>query len=392
MKAEAAVPGADPIPEVDRTPGTLPAAAAGKDGAARASASPPGPVSALGRALRKVSRAAPYLLGAYALNLALAAILGAIVFDAVQTSLGSSLAGARMRAGWDQRWYEAFAVQTQGVASTFRPSISGPGGVLDALDSFGDGFASLRGRGLGNGVLGLMAGYMIAWAFLSAALLGTFAERPAGAGFLARGGRWFPRLLPITIGGLVFYALVLGPLRLWLDATLEDALHEVIDERVRLAWLVVEYAGLWLLVAFGNLVLDYAKIFRVLAADDGARLPSVRALGTAGRLLARRPFAIIGLYALTALCGLAAVLAYVAVAPGAAGGGSWPAIAAVLLLGQLFVLSRIVLRALFLAGEVVMAGGSLAAFRRAESALSPPSHGTEVEQRAIEPAAIAAAG
>jgi hypothetical protein len=317
----------------------------------------PGVGSALGQAFGMVRRAGGAILGAYLLNLALSAILAATVYGAVQASLGSSLAGARMRAGWDQRWYESFAVQAQGAAATFRPSISGPGGVLDALDAFGDGFAALRAHGPASGVLVVMAAYLAAWSFLSAAFLGTFASRPAAAGFLQRGAVWFPRLLPITLVGLAFYAIVLGPVRGAIDGGLASALHDVSDARLHLAWTAAAYGLLWLVVALGNLVLDYAKAFRVRQEETRARWALARALRGAAGLVLRRPVAIVGLYAATALCGLAALVLYAALAPGAEG-GSWAVIASSALLGQLFVLSRIALRGLFLAGATVMASAA----------------------------------
>lgn len=306
------------------------------------------------------ARALRPALIAYALNLALAVVLGAIVYDALQSSLGSSLAGERLRTGWDAQWYDGFSAQAQGTASTFRPSVSGPGAVLDALDGFVDGFAALLVRGAGTGVLLAAVLYVLAWSFFTGAFAGTFAARPSGAGFLARGARWFPRLLPLSLGGLVFYVVLLGPVRGAMERALDARLHDVIDERVRLAWVLAAHLGLWTVVALGNLVLDYAKVLLVLRGDDVRRPRALFALGSAVRLVARDPLPTVGLYAATSLVGLAVLLAYLAVVPGS-GTGSAAAIAGTFLLGQLFVLSRVLVRCLFLAGEVAMVAGLTAA-------------------------------
>ena len=318
---------------------------------------PPGVFRALGGAFALVRRSARYVLLAYALNLVLALLLGAVVFDAVRTSLGSSLAGSRMRAGWDARWYEGFSTQAQGVASTFRPGVAGPGGLFEGLDAFLDGFSSMIARGAGTGILLVAVVYLLSWSFLGAAFLGTFAERPDGAGFLARGTRWFPRILPLTLLGFVFYAALLGPVRGALADRLEGALHEVSDERVRLLWTAAAYGALWTLILLGNLVLDYAKALLVLRDEAGRVGPPWRALGAAGRLIVTRPLTTIGLYAATGVLGLLAMAVYAAVVP-IAGDASGLAVAGTFLLGQILVAGRVALRALFLAGEVVVAGSA----------------------------------
>jgi hypothetical protein len=328
----------------------------------------PGLTATLSQAAAMTARALRPALIAYALNLALAVVLGAIVYDALQGSLGSSLAGERVRSGWDAQWYDGFSAQAQGTASTFRPSVSGPGAVLDALDGFVDGFASLLARGTGTGVLLAAVLYLLAWSFFTGAFVGTFARRPSTAGFLSRGARWFPRLLPLSFGGLVFYFVLLGPVRGGMERALDARLHDVIDERVRLLWVLGAHLGLWILVALGNLVLDYAKVLLVLRGDGLRRPRALFALGSALRLVAANPLPAIGLYAATALVGLAVLLAYLLLVPGSAT-GSAAAIAGTFLLGQLFVLSRVLVRCLFLAGEVLMAEALTAA---ADDGLAPP--------------------
>jgi hypothetical protein len=330
----------------------------------------PGVAATLGQALALTARVLRPALLAYALNLALALLLGAIVYDAIQTSLGSSLVGEHVRAGWDAQWYDGFSAQAQGTAATFRPSVAGPGAVLDALDGFLDGFAALLARGAGTGVLAAAALYMLAWTFLGAAFIGTFAVRPSGAGFLARGARWFPRLLPLSLAGLVFYFVLLGPVRVAMEGALEARLHDVIDERVRLVWLLLAHAGLWAVVALGSVVVDYAKVLVVLHGDEARRPRALFALGAALRLVGGRPAATLGLYAATSMAGLGLLVGYLAVVPGSAT-RSAAAIAATFLLGQLFVLSRVLLRCVFLAGEVVMASGLLAAAHDAPARGTP---------------------
>ncbi|HEV7503244.1 MAG TPA: hypothetical protein VGQ33_24665, partial [Vicinamibacteria bacterium] len=120
------------------------------------------------------------------------------------------------------------------------------------------------------------------------------------------------------------------------------------------------YSCLWLVVGLGNLVLDYAKVLCVLGDDDSRpRRPRfVFAVARALGLVARHPAATIGLYAATAVGGVLLLAGYVAVVPGS-GTASGAAVAGTFALGQLFVLSRVLLRATFVAGEVLTASALL---------------------------------
>ncbi len=218
---------------------------------------------ALRGGFRGVVAARAWVFLAYGWNLALAACLAAVLYESIRASLGSSLAGDRMRAGWDSLWYYGFSARASGVAATFKPSVVGVGAVLDGLDAFLDGFLSLFTGGVGSGVLPIAALYLLSWTFLGGGFLGTFLKTCAPEGFLARAGRHFPRLVAVSLAGLAAYFVILGPLRDRLDAVREGVVHDVIDERVRFAWTLAEYLLLWALVLAVNVVLDYAKVFVV---------------------------------------------------------------------------------------------------------------------------------
>ena len=309
--------------------------------------------AALRQGAARVYGAKRYLALAYAWNLILAASLGSVLYGALQASLGSSLAGERMRDGWDSLWYYSFSAQASGVAATFRPSITGIGAVLDALDAFLDGFTALLFGGLGSGVLPLTVVYVVSWTFLGAGFIATFVGQERGVGFLARAARWFPKLFVVTLVGLVFYGVLLGPVRGRLDGFVGEALHDTFDERLRFAWTVAEYLVLWMAIWLGSLVLDYTKVVvvrRGVSTEWGA-IPA--ALVLASRILAGHPLKTGGLFLSTGLLWIAILLLYWAVVPGTAD-SSPLAIAITFLLGQLYVFARIGLRCLFQASEVVM--------------------------------------
>jgi hypothetical protein len=291
-----------------------------------------------------------YVLLAYGLNLALALGLAAVVHDALSRSLGASLAAGRMRASWDSLWYASYATQASGPAATLRPSVSGIGAVLDALDAFLDGFASVLPTAAGTGLLPAAIVYLLAWTFLGGGFLATFTRREPGDGFLAGAARFFPRLLVLAALGLAGYAALLGPLRGALEDGVAARLHDVFDERVRFAWTLAVYAAVWVLVLLLNLVLDYARV-QVVRADDPRWLRApFAALAGAVRLVGRHPLKTGALYLGTGLLWLLWLGLYAAVVPGART-ASAAAILGGFLLGQVYVAGRVALRCVFYASE-----------------------------------------
>jgi hypothetical protein len=305
----------------------------------------------------RVARLWRYLLLAQAWNFALALCLAVFVHDAIRSSLGSSLAGDRMAASFDPFWYGSFSTRAEGVAATFRPSVSGAGAVLDALDTFLDGFASVFHGGLEANLWPVLLLYLLSWTFLSGGFLSAFVSPDRDTSFFARAAGLFPPLLIVSFGGLCGYAVILGPIRARADAFVSARLRDVIDERVQFGWTLGEYAGLWASLLLLNLTLDYTKIFIARLPARGAALSAAfHAVGQAGRFVVGHPLSAISLYGLTGLLGLFGLAIYVAVVPGA-GHGSATAILGTFLLGQASVAGRLALRCLFFAGEARLVAG-----------------------------------
>ena len=305
-------------------------------------------------ALVAVTRGWRHVLGAYVWNLVLAACLGALVYGALAGSFGTSLAGERMRSGFDPFWYNSYAAQATGVAATFRPSVNGMGAVLDAADLFLDGFLFLL-FGPSTGIVPLALVYLISWSFLSGGFIATFAGTAPPGGFLASACRHFPSILIVTAVGVVFFGIVLGPVRFWLDESIAGALRETIDERVRFAWVLAEFAALWLIIWAGKLVTDYAKVAVVLRGGGGRIGAAMSGLWRGLRLVARHPLRTGGIYFCTGVLWLGTLVVYVAIAPGT-GVSSAAAILGMFVLGQVYVLSRVYMRATFYAGATLMYG------------------------------------
>ena len=310
--------------------------------------------AALREGAGQVARAWRPLLASYAWNVALALPLALFVHDTVRASLGSSLAGDRMKSNWDSLWYASFSTQTQGVASTFRPSVSGAGAVLDALDTFLDGFRGLLNGGLESALWPVLVTYWLSWSFLSGGFVSLFVDPDSRVGFMTRAARMFPRVFAISVVGLLGYALVFGWLRGATDAYLAAQLRDVSDERVHFAWTLAQYAALWMIVLAINIAADYAKVFAARAAA-GPWSPRILwdSLSRSARFLGRHAVPVTTLYLGTGLVGVVTMGLYLSIVPGALDSTA-PAMVGTFLLGQVYVVSRIALRCLFYAGEACL--------------------------------------
>ena len=94
---------------------------------------------------------------------------------------------------------------------------------------------------------------------------------------------------------------------------------------------------------------DYARVAIVVGERRSAFLAALAGLG----FVMRRPIATYGLLALFALAGLVLLMVRQLVVPGL-GESSWLGIAAVALLGQAFLVARLILRLGLLAGELTL--------------------------------------
>jgi hypothetical protein len=315
----------------------------------------PGPVrAAFGAGLRDVNRNRRYLLLVYGCALALAMPLALVLMSAIAGSLGTTLAGERMRAGFDSLWFNSFSAQATGVAATFHPSVVGIGAVLDALDSFLAGFESLVSGGAASGVLPVALLYMVLWSFFTGGFLARFAAPGREAPFLRDAVQWFPRMLAVTCLSAVFYLLMLGYVRSWVDIAVYSLSRESIDERVHFAWTAAAYLLLWTIVWCANLVFDYTKVL-VVRGTAGVLWSPLHAMVIAIRFIGRHPLRTTGLYLLSGALWIAVLLLYWTLAPGA-GTASVGAIVGAFLLGQLFILSRIWIRCVFYAAETALCG------------------------------------
>jgi len=303
---------------------------------------------AFGGGLRRVHGAKRYLFLVYAINLVIALALGAVLANAIRTSLGSSLAADNLRRGFDGLWFQGFSAHARGLSSTFDPSVVGIGAVFNGLDSFLRG--DLFGGYVGIVAVGLL--YLLMWTFFSAGFISVYRQESGERSFWAEGARFFPRFLILAIlAGILYYVIFHFVFR-WLSSGVDALTRNVVDERIAFAYTLIKYLIVWLLVYAVNLTFDYGKILTVVRDHGNALTAPLKALGFVLGNLGRTA----GLYVSVGLVWIVLMFVYWLIAPGA-GQASALAIFGAFLLGQLYIVSRIWTRCLFYGSQTALYEG-----------------------------------
>jgi hypothetical protein len=283
----------------------------------------------------------------WAVNLLFALPAAFLVGEALRESIGASQVHEALRGGFDMGWYGEYRAEAEGIAASFRPTLSGPGGVLDNLEAWLDGRLFTRYPA----VVALGLGYVLLWGFLTGGVLDRLA-RPADdhsvQRFLERGGRYLLRFVRLTLLSAGPYWLVYRFHR-WGYDLVEELTRDVTAERTVLLWTVAVTAATAGLLGLVHVAFAYAKIATVVEERRSAFLAAVTGLG----FVISHPLRTLGLYlAFGALSGALSVL-WILVAPGA-GQSTVAAIAVALVVGQLFLVLRLYVRLSLLAGQAAL--------------------------------------
>ena len=308
-------------------------------------------VSAWRDGLIRVARAPALIVGVFALTFAAALPLAIVLRSTIAAHLGRSLMADSAADGVNLDWWQEFASQASGLATTFSPAVIGFAATLDNLSGIADAQPETLSVTLA------LAVYLIVWTFISAGILDRYArQRPTRSfGFFGAAGAFFGRCLRLAIvAGLVYWALF-ASVHTWL---LEDVYRwltrDTAVERTVFLWRVALYAVFGVCLIAVNIVFDYARI-RLVVED---RHSVFGALRSAMAFIGRYPGSVISLYALNTAAFLLLLAAWALVAPGAgaAGGTMWLAFA----VAQCYVLARVVLKLQFIASQTSLFQASLA--------------------------------
>jgi hypothetical protein len=300
---------------------------------------------------KRVLHAPAIVFGVLAMTILLALPLALTLRGVLQAHLGRSATAQAVADGVDYDWWQEFASQASGLGATFTPSIIGFAAPLDNIGSVLDGLPEILP------ITAALAAYLAGWAFVSGGVIDRYARqrKTRAHGFFAAGGVFFFRFLRLAcVAGLVYWFLF-AHLHDWLFGDwYPDLTRDMDTERRAFAVRAAFYTVFGALLILANIVFDYAKI-RIVVEDRRSVLGGLTA---ALRLLARRPGATFGLYALNALSFGVLLVVWRVIAPGVTGSGigMWIAAGA----GQLYVLARLLLKLQFIASQTALFQASLA--------------------------------
>lgn len=301
--------------------------------------------------LRRVRTAPMVLAGMFALTLFVSLPLSYALRGMIAAHLGSSLAAETAASGTNYDWWLEFSAQASGLGTTFVPSITGFGAVLDNLGGL------LDHTGVATTIAGVTAAWLVLWSFLAGGIVDRFARarRTRAHGFFAACGIHFWRLLRLGIVAVLVYGFLFRYVHSWIFARGYVWLtHDFTVERTAFVIRAFGYVIFGALLIACNIVFDYARV-RIVVEDRRSALGAILA---GARFVRRHAGRVAALYALNAAAFLLLIAIYALVAPGAprAGVSMW----LVFGLGELYILARHYLKLLFYASETVFFQGALA--------------------------------
>ena len=321
--------------------------------------------------IRRVNGAPMVVAGMFAVTLFVSLPLSYALRGMIAAHLGSSLAADQAAAGTNYDWWQEFSAQASGLGTTFVPSITGFGAVLDNLSGF------LDHTPLAATIAGVTAAWLVLWSFLAGGIIDRFARarRTRSHGFFGACGMHFWRLLRLGVVAWLVYGFLFRYVHAWIFLDAYPWLtSDVTVERTAFAIRLAGYAIFLTLLILCNLVFDYARV-RIVVEDRRSALGAILA---GGRFVRRHAAGTAGLYMLNAAAFLLLVALYVLLAPGAPryGLSMW----LVFGLGELYILARHYLKLLFYASETVFFQGALAhaAYTAAPALVWPESPAAEM--------------
>lgn len=320
--------------------------------------------------IRRVNGAPMVVAGMFAVTLFVTLPLSYALRGMISTHLGSSLAADLAVAGTNYDWWQEFSAQAAGLGTTFVPSITGFGAVLDNLSGL------LDNTPLAATIAGATAAWLVLWSFLTGGIIDRFARarRTRSHGFFGACGMHFWRLLRLGAVALLAYGFLFRYVHAWIFVGAYPWLiRDVTVERTAFAIHLAGYLIFGTLLILCNLVFDYARV-RIVVEDRRSALGAILA---GGRFVGRHAADAAALYLLNAAAFLLLIALYAVLAPGAPRSGlsMW----LVFGLGELYILARHYLKLLFYASETVLFQGALAhaAYTAAPALVWPESPAAE---------------
>jgi len=237
-------------------------------------------------------------------------------------------------------WLDELTTGRGGLVGSLAPTVVGVAAPLDNLDRL------LDRRRPPLFAIGLSAISMMVWAWLWGGILSRYSDQ--GRPFFKSCRRWFAPMLKVSAAGvLAAIALYLTMHPLLFDLGW-PALTAGASERAAFFWRVALAVPFLAVLTLTTLIADYARISLVLndrTSTRGAIADAIKVIG--GNLIA---VGVLVLVAAVLLAGLLVTYGAFEFIPG----GSVPTLGRVILIGQGFIVARIVLRLVNAAAQVTL--------------------------------------
>ncbi len=298
--------------------------------------------------LARVLHSPAIIFWIYLASIAATLPLTAAMRQILKDSIGDSLVHEKLRDGFPMDWYGEFSAQSSGLGSSFGPSVVGILPLLTNLEKLMDGqILRTDGTILLSGTL-----FLLAWTFLAGGMLACYAGREASykrSQLFSAGSEYFFRFLKLLILSLLGYLAIFRWVANPLHRLVENATRDVTVEKTVILYTAVAYALVGILLVLVSCAGDYAKIAVIVERRNSSILAFIRGL----TFMVSHPVKTLGLYLLLLLTGIVLWLVYAAVAPGA-GQSTSTSVTFAFLVGQSFILGRMILKLWFLASQTAL--------------------------------------
>lgn len=297
------------------------------------------------RGLGKVLASPLLVLWLWVVNVAVALPAAAYMARSLESSIGASLVYEKLRDGFDMGWFGEYQARASGIEDTFSPSVLGAGPFFDNAEAWLNGtlFEMLPS------LLGLGVVYAVLWALFLGGILHRFGEghgRFRLGEFLSRGGEFFFRFVRLAVLSGALYYLVYRFASL-LFGWIETQTRDVTVETTVFGYVVAGSLLMAFLLSFVNMAFDYAKVATFQENRRSMLLAALRGFG----FVLGHPGPTMLLYYGLVFVGLLLLALYYLFAPGA-GQATLPGILIAFLIGQLYLVAKLVLRLTFYASEM----------------------------------------
>jgi len=270
-----------------------------------------------------------------------------VLSSSIEESVGGSLVDENLRDGFDMGWYGEYLADAKGIERSFTPTVVGAGAFFNNIEAWFNGNLFATHPGL----LGLGVFYALLWSLCLGGVLHRYGE---GAGlfrlgeFLSHGGEYFFRFVRLAVlSGFFYYGIY--RFSGWLFHRIELGARDVTVEESVFAYVVAASLFVVFLLTFVNMAFDYAKIATFREKRRSMVLASLKGFGFVLSNLGRT----LTLYYGLGVAGLGMLFAYYVIAPGP-GQSTIVGVAAAFVLGQLYLISKLVLRLTYYSSQMVV--------------------------------------